>query len=112
MSTADLLLVAASLVLTLLAGYTISLMLYAWEDEDRHAHSRAPASFEPPRTRFTILLPARHEEAVIQDTIQRVVDLDYPRELVQVLVVVEAGDDGTIAEVNAKLARARPAAAI
>ncbi len=105
MSTADLLLVAASLVLTLLAGYTISLMLYAWEDEGRHQHSRAPTSFEPAGLRFTILLPARHEEAVIQDTIQRVVDLDYPRELVQILIVVEAGDDGTIAQVRGWLDR-------
>src|SRR5262249_16972993 len=50
------------------------------------------------------LLPARHEEAVIQDTIQRVVDLNYPRELVQVLVVIEAGDKGTIGKVNQKIA--------
>ena len=44
---------------------------------------------------------------MIQDTIQRVVDLRYPRELVQVLVVIEAGDAGTIAEVEEKLAELR-----
>jgi cellulose synthase/poly-beta-1,6-N-acetylglucosamine synthase-like glycosyltransferase len=104
-STADLLLMAASLVLTVLAGYTISLMLYAWEDEGRHQYSRAPATFEPAQLRFTILLPARHEEAVIQDTIQRVVDLEYPRHLVQILVVVEAGDAGTIGQIRAWLDR-------
>jgi cellulose synthase/poly-beta-1,6-N-acetylglucosamine synthase-like glycosyltransferase len=32
------------------------------------------------------------------------VDLDYPHELVQVLIVIEAGDSGTIEKVNQKLA--------
>jgi cellulose synthase/poly-beta-1,6-N-acetylglucosamine synthase-like glycosyltransferase len=40
---------------------------------------------------------------VIQETIQRVVNIDYPHDLVQVLVVIEAGDDGTIANVWEKL---------
>src|SRR3954465_172045 len=77
------------------------------EDEERLRKNRVPDSFEPPRKSFTILLPARHEEAVIKDTIQRTVDLNYPRELVQILVVIEAGDTGTIAEVTAKLAELR-----
>ena len=107
MSFGDLLLAAGSLLLALQSGYTAALMLYAWEDEDKHVRSRVPTSFEPPRQRFTVLLPARHEEAVIQDTIQRVVDLTYPRELVQVLVVIESGDRGTLANVDDKLAELR-----
>jgi cellulose synthase/poly-beta-1,6-N-acetylglucosamine synthase-like glycosyltransferase len=92
------------LLLTAQSAYSASLMLYAWQGEDQHIRSRAPETFEPPELSFTILLPARHEEAVIQDTIQRVVDLDYPHELVQVLIVIEAGDSGTIEKVNQKLA--------
>ena len=107
MSLADALLVGGSLALSAQSAYAAGLMLYAWEDADRHVRGRAPERFLPPRTSFTVLLPARHEEAVIQDTIQRMVDLNYPRELVQVLVVIEAGDDGTIAEVNDKLAELR-----
>jgi cellulose synthase/poly-beta-1,6-N-acetylglucosamine synthase-like glycosyltransferase len=91
-------------LLALQAAYSGALMLYAWEDEDKWTQNRAPDSFEPPRERFTVLLPARHEEDVIQDTIQRVVDLHYPAELVQVLVVIEAGDQGTIGKVEEKLA--------
>jgi cellulose synthase/poly-beta-1,6-N-acetylglucosamine synthase-like glycosyltransferase len=79
-------------------------MLYAWEDEAKSGRGRAPTRYDAPQTSFTVLLPARHEEAVIQETIQRVVDFNYPRELVQVLVVIEAGDTGTIAKVNEKLA--------
>jgi cellulose synthase/poly-beta-1,6-N-acetylglucosamine synthase-like glycosyltransferase len=103
MTAFELVLAAGSLLLTAQAIYSTALMLYAWEDEDKHVRSREPNALEPPRTRFTVLLPARHEEAVIQDTIQRIVELDYPCKLVQVLVVIEAGDSGTIASVNNKL---------
>jgi len=92
-----------SVLLAVQAGYSAALMLYAWEDEDKWGQNRVPTSFEAPRHSFTVLLPARHEEAVIQDTIQRVVDLKYPAELVEVLVVIEAGDTGTIAKVEEKL---------
>lgn len=109
MELTNLLLAGTSVALAAQSAYSASLMLYAWEDEDKHVRSRAPAGYEPPRLSFTILLPARHEEAVIQDTIQRVVDLDYPHTLVQVLVVIEAGDAGTIAKVNEKLEALRAA---
>lgn len=107
MSAGLLILVGVSLALTAQAVYSAVLMLYAWEEEDRQTRNRAPESFEPPRMRFTVLLPARHEEVVIQDTIQRVVDLRYPAALVQALVVIEAGDAGTIGKVNDKLAALR-----
>ena len=96
-------LVVVSLLLALQAAYSGALMLYAWEDEDKWTQNRAPTTFEDPRHRFTVLLPARHEEAVIQDTIQRVVDLDYPRDLVEGIVVVESGDEGNIAKVREKI---------
>lgn len=99
-----LLLAVGSVLLAGQSAYSAMLMLYAWEDAKRHDQNRVPATFTPPRLRFTVLLPARHEEAVIQDTIQHTVDLNYPRDLVQVLVVIEAGDAGTIAKVDEKLA--------
>jgi len=83
-------------------------MLYAWEDEEKHLRNRAPRAFQQPRYSFTILLPARHEEAVIQETIERVVDLKYPHELVQVLVIIESGDSGTIEQVNQPRGDKRP----
>ncbi|MGN6698751.1 MAG: glycosyltransferase [Thermomicrobiales bacterium] len=101
------LLAGGSLLLAAQSAYSAALMLYAWEDEEKPARNRAPATFEPPHHSFTLLLPARHEEAVISDTIRRVVELDYPRELVQVLVVIEAGDQGTIATVQETIAALR-----
>ncbi len=103
----ELLLSGVSLTLAAQSAYSAALMLYAWEDEETLQKNRVPTTFEPPCHRFTLLLPARHEEAVIQETIQRMVELNYPRELVQVLVVIEANDHGTIAEVNTKLNRLR-----
>ena len=95
---------AGSVLLAAQSAYSAGTSLYAWEDESRHAGSRSPETFEAPHTTFTILLPARHEEAVIAGTIERMVQLDYPAHLVQVLVIMEAGDAGTIATVQAKLA--------
>jgi cellulose synthase/poly-beta-1,6-N-acetylglucosamine synthase-like glycosyltransferase len=107
MTMFDLLISGISLALTAQSGYSAALMLYAWEDDEKLRKNRVPNTFEPPRKRFTVMLPARHEEEVIQETIQRTVDLNYPREMVQILVVIEAGDHGTIAEVNIKLAELR-----
>ena len=101
------LLILFSLLLSAQSAYSAMLMLHAWEDEETHGRNSVPATFEPPRQRFTVLVPARHEEAVIQETIQRVVELRYPPELVQVLIVIEAGDSGTIAKVEEKLAALR-----
>ena len=98
------LIVIGSLLLAAQSAHVAGLMLYAWEDEEKHDRNRAPRDFAPPATSFTVLLPARHEEDVIQETIRRVVALNYPRGLVQVLAVIEAGDAGTIAQVEEILA--------
>ena len=107
MSLLHVALVVWSLLLTVQAVYSLGLILYAWEDRQKHQQNHASRVFEPAQHSFTILLPARHEEDVIQETIQRTVDLRYPPELVQVLVIIEAEDHGTIAKVNEKLNQLR-----
>lgn len=97
-------LLICSLGLAAQSTYSAALMLYAWQDDTKRQKAKVPTTYKRPRIHFTVLLPARHEEAVIQDTMQRVVDLNYPHHLVQVLIVIEAGDHGTIAKVNEKLA--------
>ncbi len=96
-----------SLLLATQSAYSAMLMLYAWESEERHSRNSVPHRYEPPRLSFTLLLPARHEEAVIQETIHRMANLNYPRHLVQILVVIEAGDIGTIAKVEETIADLR-----
>jgi glycosyltransferase XagB len=107
MTNFEIFLVVFSLLLTAQGAHAAWLMLYAWEDQNRLARNQAPKRFVKPQHSFTILLPARHEEAVIQGTIQRMIDLDYPPELVQILVIIEGGDRGTIEKVNEKLAQLR-----
>jgi len=96
-----------SLLLATQSAYSAMLMLYAWESEERHSRNSVPRQYESPRLSFTLLLPARHEEAVIQETIHRMVNLHYPRHLVQILVVIEVGDTGTIAKVEETIADLR-----
>ncbi|HWL64882.1 MAG TPA: glycosyltransferase [Actinomycetota bacterium] len=91
------------------ALYSTALSLYAWEDQDRQDTGSAPTSFEAATQSFTILLPARHEQQVIANTIQRMAELNYPRHLVQILIVIEHTDDETIGEVNGKFEELRAA---
>jgi len=93
-----------SLLVTIQAAYTVYLMIYTWDQPDAHDAAAAPESFEPPRISFTVLLPARHEEEVIQQTMDRVVNANYPAELIETLVVCEASDTGTIAKAQDKIA--------
>ena len=91
-------LLVVSIALAMHGAFTLYLMLYTWWQPERLRETQSPSSFEPPRHRFTALLPARHEQEVIAETIERVWRADYPHELLEVVVVCERGDGATIAE--------------
>lgn len=93
-----------SLLLFAQSIFSLYLMLYAWEHPERLAETAGPKSFLPPRLSFTVLLPARHEEQVIYQTIRRVVAADYPPELLEIVVICHADDRGTIAEARRAIA--------
>jgi glycosyltransferase XagB len=97
----DAVLVIVSLVVTLQSAHTLYLTLYTWDRPPEEA--RAPAQFVRPRLSFTVMLPARHEEAVIQDTVERVVKANYPVKLLEVFVICSADDQGTISEAEDKI---------
>lgn len=84
--------------------FNIRLRLFIWEDPSRARLNLSPERFVAPSVSFTVLLPARHEEAVIAETIDMVCRANYPRELIEVFVICEQGDHGTIARVREKLA--------
>ncbi|QNA44448.1 glycosyltransferase [Lacibacter sediminis] len=86
------------LTLLLLVPYSILLLLYRywWS---RSATLNVPASFVP-GTSFTILIPARNEEKNIVDCLQSIQQLNYPKELIEVIVIDDFSDDVTVA--NAK----------
>jgi cellulose synthase/poly-beta-1,6-N-acetylglucosamine synthase-like glycosyltransferase len=85
--------------------YNLRLRLFIWERPERETLNKSPAQFCAPSLSFTVLLPARHEEDVIAATIAKVCAANYPKELLQILVICEAGDTGTIATVREKVAQ-------
>jgi glycosyltransferase XagB len=95
--------IVVSILLTIQSAYTLFLMLYTWDQPEAQAMARAPAHFLPPQKSFTVMLPARHEEEVIQTTIDRVVRAQYPLHLLEVVVICSADDTGTIARANEKM---------
>jgi glycosyltransferase XagB len=96
-------LASVSIFLFIQVSYSTYLKLYTWNDVNRRHKYQAPARFIAPQKSFTVLLPARHEEAVIQQTIQGVLDTHYPQELLEIVVVCRVDDQGTIAKVRQKL---------
>ncbi len=99
--------VTLSLLLTMQSVYTLYIMVYTWDRPEASQRSKAPNRFLPPHKSFTVLLPARHEEEVIQMTIERVVRANYPLSLLEVMVICSADDSGTIAKAQQKVAQLR-----
>jgi len=91
------------LMMTLQAIFNIRLRLFIWETPEHVWLNHAPTVYRDPCLSFTILLPARHEEDVYRETIQKVYDLNYPKELMQIIAVCREDDPGTIAEAQAKI---------
>jgi len=92
-----------SLLLTGQGIITLVWMLYAWEDPESAQRHRSPEEYLPPRKSFTALLPARHEEEVIGDTIRAIARINYPNDLKELLVLCRLDDLGTIYEATAAI---------
>ncbi len=91
------------LLMAVQAIFNIRLRLFIWEKPENAWLNHAPTVYRDPCLSFTIMLPARHEEAVYRETIQKVYDLNYPKELMQILAICREDDPGTIAEAQAKI---------
>jgi cellulose synthase/poly-beta-1,6-N-acetylglucosamine synthase-like glycosyltransferase len=89
--------------MTAQAIFNIRLILFTWETPEHAWLNHAPTVYRDPCLSVTIMLPARHEEDVYRETIQKVYDLNYPKELMQILAICSDDDPGTIAEAQAKL---------
>jgi cellulose synthase/poly-beta-1,6-N-acetylglucosamine synthase-like glycosyltransferase len=85
------------------ALFNLRLRLFIWADPNRAWLNRAPRIYRPPSISFTILLPARHEEDVYRETIQKIYDLKYPKDLMQIVAICREDDPGTISEAMAKI---------
>ncbi|MFC2114202.1 glycosyltransferase [Bacteroidota bacterium] len=49
----------------------------------------------PPKLKFSIIIPARNEEACIQDVLEDLISQDYPVDLFEIIVVDDASKDST-----------------
>jgi cellulose synthase/poly-beta-1,6-N-acetylglucosamine synthase-like glycosyltransferase len=94
------------LIILLMAAqaiFNIRLRLFIWEIPEHAWLNHAPTIYRDPCLSFTIMLPARHEEDVYQETLQKVYDLNYPKELLQIIAICSDDDVGTIAEAQKKI---------
>ena len=89
-----------TLVFLLQGALSAYSMLYSWTDHKRGYKARPPKDNKDGRVTFSLLVPARHEENVIGDTIRAMSKISYPKELYEVLVLVRADDTGTIEAVK------------
>lgn len=84
-----------SLAMFAVAGTTLAWMMHAWRSprhlsRTRFAECRAPArSFRG----ISLLVPARHEEAVLGQTLDRLAESDHP--LFEIIAIVGHDDPGT-----------------
>lgn len=99
----SILVLAASLVLGGTAALTLRWMLYAWntqEQFDRTTFARsADAGVAVQPLSFTLLVPARHEDAVLARTLDQLALTEHPR--VEILAIVGHDDPGTTAVAQA-----------
>ncbi|MFF9057621.1 glycosyltransferase [Streptomyces sp. NPDC014882] len=77
------------------AGVTLWWMLHAW----RTPETLESTAFAPPDGRadlsFSLLVPARHEEAVLRHTVEQMLRIDHPD--YEILLIVGHDDPGTAA---------------
>jgi cellulose synthase/poly-beta-1,6-N-acetylglucosamine synthase-like glycosyltransferase/putative flippase GtrA len=78
---------------------TLSLTAHYWRTPwDADASKDHLDSYADPFWTFDIIVPARHEEGVLYRNLTRIMQLDYPRNMFRVLVVVALDDPDTLAE--------------
>ncbi len=97
------LLVLVSLLLTAVAASTVAWMLHAWRSPQTLAGTGFSPIRRPPRLSFSLLVPARHEEEVLGDTLDALAVLDHPD--YEVIAIVGHDDPGTEAVARAAARR-------
>jgi glycosyltransferase XagB len=100
-----LLYVAALLLVGVVATSTLIWMLYAWRTPGSLAESRLEADGREPAYSFSLIVPARHEEAVLETTLSRLISSDHPD---FVVLVVVGADDTATREVAERMADRHP----
>jgi cellulose synthase/poly-beta-1,6-N-acetylglucosamine synthase-like glycosyltransferase len=82
-----------SITLFCVAVGTLWWMMHAWRDPETLRETGFARADGPPALSFSLLVPARHEEAVLEDTLEQLMRLDHPS--FEVLPIVGHDDPGT-----------------
>lgn len=91
---------SVSLVYLFQSFFNLYLMLYVWEDARELRSNQAPSEYANPELRFSLIVPARDEAAVIADTLEGINQIKYPLGMVETLVVCRRDDQPTIQAVQ------------
>jgi cellulose synthase/poly-beta-1,6-N-acetylglucosamine synthase-like glycosyltransferase len=84
---------AVTLLLSVLSAYSLRWMLGTWNSAAALRRRRAPDVVEEPAHGFSLIVPARHEVAVLGATLERLLLQQHPR--FEVVVVVGHDDPDT-----------------
>ena len=96
-------LILLSLLLSVVSVTTLVWALHAWRSPEQLAATRFSPVRAGPRRRFSLLVPARHEEAVLGDTLDQLAAMGYAD--VEILAIVGHDDPGTTAVAMAAAGR-------
>lgn len=99
----SLLIALLSVSLFTIAMLTLWWMLHAWRDPDTLSATGFPAEGRRPELSFSLLVPARHEEQVLEATLERLLAIDHPG--FEVLPIVGHDDPETTAVAERVAAR-------
>lgn len=97
--------IVVSLVLAAFATVTLWWTMHAWRTPETLASTRFEAPDGEHRVTFSLLVPARHEQAVLEHTVARL--LESTHEGFEVIIIV-GHDDPETAEVAHRVARSAP----
>ncbi|WP_058044507.1 glycosyltransferase [Streptomyces roseifaciens] len=96
---------AVSLALFWMAAFTLWWQMHAWRTPETLAATRFEPAADTGALSFSLLVPARHEQAVLEHTVRRLLESTHAR--YEILVIV-GHDDPETAEVAERMAAAAP----
>src|SRR5690606_33861565 len=88
-------------LLALLVAYTV--LMYIYRSGWKAQRVFRTASGYRPKTRLSVLIPARNEAENIQACLYSILRNDYPRELMEIIVIDDFSEDATVALAKASL---------
>jgi cellulose synthase/poly-beta-1,6-N-acetylglucosamine synthase-like glycosyltransferase len=97
--------VVFAFLLSLHSWLTLYVTLYARFDASYKKSVRRPESRLVPKATFTVLIPCRHEEKVISETIERLARVTYPKNLTEIIVLCTPDDMATIEAAESTIKR-------